>query len=129
MCVQSKKLLVTVIVAGWMVWGAATPCVEASDLKQDFRLWAPVYLNFPITGPVLGYMEVNPRFSDDVSQIDQLLLRPAVGYQLTPAISLWQGYDGNNHHHELCDVYTNRITIRRQGLYRKNDRKSGSSQW
>lgn len=37
-------------------------------------------------------MEANPRFSDDASTIDQLLLRPALGYQITPTISLWQGY-------------------------------------
>ena len=77
--------------AGWIIWGSAF-CFADSDLNQDFRLWAPVYLNFPISGPVKGYMEANPRFSDDASQIDQLLLRPAVGYQLTSTISLWQGY-------------------------------------
>ncbi|MBS0152220.1 MAG: DUF2490 domain-containing protein [Nitrospira sp.] len=29
---------------------------------------------------------------DDVTNIDQLLLRPALGYQLTENLSLWQGY-------------------------------------
>ena len=37
-------------------------------------------------------MEVNPRFGDDASSFDQLLLRPAIGYQLTEHLSLWQGY-------------------------------------
>ncbi len=89
---QVKKTIVAAFVAGWMLWGGATLCVAASDVNQDFRLWAPVYLNFPIAGPVKGFMEANSRLSDDVSQIDQLILRSAVGYQLTPTISLWQGY-------------------------------------
>ncbi len=59
---------------------------------QDFRVWAPVYLTVPLGRSIKGYMEANPRFSDDASTIDQLLLRPALGYQLTPTISLWQGY-------------------------------------
>ena len=83
--------LVCCFLAAWIIWESAF-CFAGSDLNQDFRLWAPVYLNFPISGPVKGYMEANPRFSNDASQIDQLLLRPAVGYQLTSTISLWQGY-------------------------------------
>lgn len=89
---QLKKPIVAAFVAGWMLWGGAALCLAGSELNQDFRLWAAVYLNFPIAGPVKGYLEANPRFSDDVSQLDQFLLRPAVGYQLTPTTSLWQGY-------------------------------------
>lgn len=37
-------------------------------------------------------MEVNPRFGDDVSELDQLLLRPAIGYKLNDRFSVWQGY-------------------------------------
>jgi uncharacterized protein DUF2490 len=37
-------------------------------------------------------MEVNPRFGDDVSELDQLILRPAVGYKLNDHFPLWQGY-------------------------------------
>jgi len=91
MNVKIQKLVLAGFVAGWMVWGAAH-CFAGSNLNQDFRLWAPVYLNFPISGPVKGYMEANPRFSNDVSDFDQLILRPALGYQLTPTLSLWQGY-------------------------------------
>ena len=89
---QLKKPIVAAFVAGWMLRGGTAFCLAGSDLNQDFRLWAAVYLNFPIAGPVKGYLEANPRFSDDLSQIDQFLLRPAVGYQLTPTTSFWQGY-------------------------------------
>ena len=59
---------------------------------EDFRLWTPVYLNVKLPNRFLAYMEVNPRIGDDVTNIDQLLLRPALGYQLTDNISIWQGY-------------------------------------
>jgi hypothetical protein len=37
-------------------------------------------------------MEVNPRFGNDVSELNQLLLRPAIGYKLNNYWSIWQGY-------------------------------------
>ena len=83
--------MLTGLMAGCMLWESAFS-IAGSELTQDFRLWAPAYVNFPISGMVKGYMEANPRFSDDASQIDQLILRPALGYQLTPTLSLWQGY-------------------------------------
>ncbi len=89
--VKIKKRLLAGFVTGWMLLGGTLSFAD-SELNQDFRLWTPLYLNFPLSGPVKGYMEANPRFSDDASQIDQLILRPAIGYKLTSTISLWQGY-------------------------------------
>lgn len=42
----------------------------------------------------LAHLEVQPRFSDldEDGHIDQLILRPAIGYQLTEDLSIWQGY-------------------------------------
>ncbi len=91
MDVRLTKRMVAGLVAGFLLWGPVF-CFAGPETIQDFRLWTPVYVNFPISGPVKGYLEANPRFSDDASQINQLLLRPAIGYQLTPTISLWQGY-------------------------------------
>ncbi|MDH4097805.1 MAG: DUF2490 domain-containing protein [Nitrospira sp.] len=62
------------------------------NTQSDFRLWTPVYLTVKLPSRFLAYMEVNPRIGDDVTNIDQLLLRPALGYQLTENLSLWQGY-------------------------------------
>ncbi len=62
------------------------------NTRSDFRLWTPVYLTVSLPSRFLAYMEVNPRIGDDVTNIDQLLLRPAIGYKLTENISIWQGY-------------------------------------
>ncbi|MGH7148037.1 MAG: DUF2490 domain-containing protein [Nitrospiraceae bacterium] len=79
-----------------MAWSLAAGAIlevhADSTVKQDFRLWAPVYLTVPLSTSFIGYMEVNPRFGDDVSELDQLILRPAIGYKLTDHWSLWQGY-------------------------------------
>ena len=77
----------------WSLAGGTISVVQAdSTVHQDFRLWAPVYLTFPLSSSFIGYMEVNPRFGDDVSELDQLILRPAVGYKLNDHFPLWQGY-------------------------------------
>ncbi len=60
--------------------------------QHDGQLWFPFYLTAPLTDRVLGYFEVNPRYGGNISEIEQLILRPALGYQLTPTFSLWQGY-------------------------------------
>jgi hypothetical protein len=84
--------------AGAIVWNlTGVGSVQAYEqlgpnTKSDFRLWTPVYLTVKLPSKFLAYMEVNPRIGDDVTNIDQLLLRPAIGYQLTENLSIWQGY-------------------------------------
>ena len=59
---------------------------------HDSQLWFPIYNRVYLSEDFLGWFEVNPRFGDNVSEIDQLLLRPALGYQLSQSFSIWQGY-------------------------------------
>ena len=90
-------LLIAIGVLAWSLSGGGVSPVQAltelgPHTKSDFRLWAPVYLTVNLPNRFLAYMEVNPRIGDDVTNIDQLLLRPAIGYKLTDTISIWQGY-------------------------------------
>lgn len=86
------------IAFGALAWsllvGGEAFAQSTSTFSQDFRLWSPVYLTVKLPSRFLAYMEVNPRFADldDAGRIDQLLLRPALGYQLTEHLSIWQGY-------------------------------------
>ncbi len=54
------------------------------------------WLNYAIQGPVSGKLlilgEVQARYGDDSSRIIQSIIRPGVGYQLTPKASVWVGY-------------------------------------
>ncbi|MGQ0667677.1 MAG: DUF2490 domain-containing protein [Nitrospiraceae bacterium] len=84
--------LVVVAFVCTLAVGATSQIHAGSSVNQDFRLWSPVFLTVPLSKSFVGYMEVNPRFGDDVSELDQILLRPAIGYKLTDHLSIWQGY-------------------------------------
>lgn len=55
---------------------------------------SPLYLTVKLPSSFLAYMEVQPRFADldEEGHIDQLILRPALGYQLTENLSILQDY-------------------------------------
>jgi len=90
---RSSSIRLLIEVMAWcLAAGAVSEVIADSTLKQDFRLWAPIYLTVPLSPSFIGYIDVTPRFGDDVSNLDQLLIRPAIGYKLTDRVSLWQGY-------------------------------------
>ena len=60
--------------------------------RHDFQLWSPVYLTYNWSDKIAGWYEVQPRFGNEVSKVNQLLLRTALGYRVTKFWSLWQGY-------------------------------------
>jgi hypothetical protein len=39
-----------------------------------------------------AYMEAQPRVGDDISRFERLIIRPAIGYNITPNIALFLGY-------------------------------------
>lgn len=61
-------------------------------LNDDFGYWTPVYLNVPISNKFRGQFEVNPRIEQNGTHINQLLIRPSIGYNLSKNWSVWQGY-------------------------------------
>ena len=60
--------------------------------SDDFQIWSPVYLAYSHTDKIQGWYELQPRFGENASQVNQLLLRIAFGYRVTNQWSLWQGY-------------------------------------
>ncbi len=92
-CWDSRCRWVFIWIVAWVVANGTPSAVHAdSTLKHDFRLWSPVYLTVQLPSSFVAYMEVNPRFGDNVSELDQLFFRPALGYKLTDHLSIWQGY-------------------------------------
>lgn len=84
-------------VVGWsLLSGAGSEVLAAgSTLSNGFCLWAPVFLTVPISQSCSGFAEANPRLGDDVSNVNQLILRTAIGYKLNDQWSIWQGYAWN----------------------------------
>ncbi len=76
------------VLAGLWIGMASCPAAERA---QDFQNWDVVTLTVPLEPQkkLLGYMEVQPRVGQDFSAI---LVRPAIGYQVHPRVSVWQGY-------------------------------------
>lgn len=118
-CSNLKCLVVGVAVWSLMA-GAWSEVLASENTQQDFRLWAPVYLTVPLSTSFLGYAEVNPRFGDDVSQLDQLILRTAVGYKLNDRWSVWQGYAWNTVYYSANDQpnFTGENRIYQQLVYK-----------
>jgi hypothetical protein len=65
---------------------------KVSAGSHDFQIWTPVYLTVNFTDKIQGWYEAQPRFGDDASQVNQLLLRTALGYTFARHWSIWQGY-------------------------------------
>lgn len=68
----------------------AAPAAAATT--QDERLWVNATVIGSISGRLMGFAEVQPRTGDGLSRLDQLLLRPAIGWRVGKTLTLWQGY-------------------------------------
>lgn len=68
----------------------AEPAQAAAD--HDLQLWTPIMLDRTVYKRVHGYLEVIPRIGDNVSGLNQLLLRPALEYKVKDNFSLFAGY-------------------------------------
>lgn len=121
-------LLIAIGVLTWQLTVGGVSSVQAytqlsPNTRSDFRLWAPVYLTVNLPNRFLAWMEVNPRIGDDVTNIDQLLLRPAIGYKLTDNLSIWQGYawvgNFNQPHTPPQSSFIGENRIFQQALYKK----------
>ena len=89
---RSRLTSLLIGVAAWSLVAGAGSEVFGSTLSNDFRLWTPVFLTVGLPQNFIGYAEANPRFGDDVSDLNQLILRTALGYKLNDKWSVWQGY-------------------------------------
>lgn len=62
--------------------------------KTDFQSWTLVTAtaNLDQQKNWFVYAEAQPRVGDDISRLERLLLRPALGYNLTDKVALYLGY-------------------------------------
>lgn len=71
---------------------SSTAAVRAQSVVQDEQSWTLLTANAAWGKRGLLYLEAQPRVSENDKALAQLLVRPAVGYRITPQVSLWQGY-------------------------------------
>ncbi|WP_375195423.1 DUF2490 domain-containing protein [Sphingobium sp.] len=60
--------------------------------SEDEQLWVNLTAMGSLSGKLVYFAEIQPRVGDGVSRLDQLLLRGAVGWKLSPSLTVYQGY-------------------------------------
>ena len=80
-----KYLLLTLVLISFNY----LPC---KAVENDLGLWTPTWITLPINKKVSSLLEISPRSQDNVTQFNQLFIRPALIYHLNDKLSLWQGY-------------------------------------
>ena len=95
-----KQFGTALLLSSLAISGTASAQQFADDI-QDFGVWgaATATGNFGFLNPdnptlakVKWWAEGQGRFADDASKFSQAIVRPGIGYQLTPTMSVWAGY-------------------------------------
>lgn len=85
------RAFVSMSVLAIVLLAIALPTMSHAQ-DQDLQQWTLLAAQGKIADRVVLYTEIQPRFTDDVSRRGQLLLRSAVGYQITPDVTAFIGY-------------------------------------
>jgi hypothetical protein len=89
--VRSRPLarLVSAVAVALVLAGFASP---VSGHEHDGRLWLVSVMEGRFAEKLGWWAELQPRWRNEGDEFDQLIVRPAVNYRLTPASSVWLGY-------------------------------------
>ncbi len=69
------------------------PCACWAKSNDDWGTWLSTTYQTDFNGSqYLAFLELAPRLKDDSSQFSQFIIRPLVGYKVTPKFQLWLGY-------------------------------------
>lgn len=64
----------------------------AAQTTEDEGLWFNATVQGPVSGDLIYFAELQPRFDEGITSFRQLLARTAIGWRLSPDVSLYQGY-------------------------------------
>jgi hypothetical protein len=66
--------------------------VPARADETDTQQWTLITIEKDLSKRWRGYFELQPRFGQNISRAERLIVRGAVGYRINPKLSVWQGY-------------------------------------
>lgn len=78
------------ILAAFLAVLPGAPALAATT--EDEQMWVNITALGSIKGDLVYFAEVQPRVGNGVSRLSQLLIRPAIGWKITPTLTLYQGY-------------------------------------
>ncbi len=68
------------------------PVTKAPAQSSDLQSWTQLITQVNLPKDWFVYMEAQPRVGDDISRMERLLIRPALGYTIKPNVALFLGY-------------------------------------
>lgn len=71
---------------------ATLPLTANAETQEDEQVWVNLTAMGPVSGDLVYFAELQPRTGDGSSRLDQLLLRGAAGWKLSPKVTVYQGY-------------------------------------
>jgi hypothetical protein len=88
--IGASSLRILLLTAVALAWSTAAPAQTVSD----GRVWwnATLQERAGTSSPWRWYLELQGRYRDGLSDSDQFIVRPAIGFDLTRRSSLWAGY-------------------------------------
>ncbi|WP_347303173.1 DUF2490 domain-containing protein [Croceibacterium sp. TMG7-5b_MA50] len=63
-----------------------------AQTSHDLQAWGNLTVLGRVTGDLVYFAEVQPRVTDDLSRVSQILLRPAIGVAVSQDVTVYQGY-------------------------------------
>ena len=65
-----------------------------AETGNDTQAWSALVTTIPLTPSRnwFGYFEAQSRIGDNVGQLERLLIRPAIGYRISPDLAISVGY-------------------------------------
>ena len=86
--VQFSKLRVLPVAALALIASLSA----ASASQNDFQTWSNLTYQGHLSEHWLGWAEIQGRFGENASRLSQLMIRPGLGYEIRPGLSVWGGY-------------------------------------
>jgi hypothetical protein len=72
--------------------GLGIPSPAAARTVEDEQVWLNGTVTQTTSSGFAWFAEIQPRIGDGASRVQQLLLRPAVGWRLSPEVTVYGGY-------------------------------------
>lgn len=91
-----------------LVFGLVLGGAALAD-ETDNQAWLNATGQYRLNGRLLLWAEAQGRFGEDASRLTQSIIRPGLGWQAAPKVSLWAGYARITNHQPGKDQAEDRL--------------------
>lgn len=87
-----RRTVVTSVLSLCLLLSPSAARVAASQDTHDSQLWVQILATVKVSPDWMVHLEAQPRWSEDAAELNQVIVRTALGRKLTDRVSLWGGY-------------------------------------